>query len=129
MEPSEYAPLPREAHEYIDGQLSAEAERDFERRLERDPALKQRLAEVQAARRMLQSVALCEVPAGFDEGVYERLKYVDLARSAREKLVSARPPLWQRALQVGAGALAASVVLALVGLPGLSGPGQAPLDS
>lgn len=129
MEPSEYAPLPREAHAYIDGQLGAEAERDFERRLERDLALKQRLAEVQAARRMLQSVALCEVPAGFDEGVFERLKYVDLARSAREKLAAARTPLWQRALQVGLGALAASVVLALVGLPGVSNPNQSALDS
>ena len=35
MEPSEYTPLSREAHAFIDGLLDAEAERTFVRRMDR----------------------------------------------------------------------------------------------
>ena len=122
MEPSEYTPLPRESHEYVDGLLGSEAERDFERRLLGNPELKQRIDEMQAARKLLASVAMVDPPADFDAGVFERLKYVDLANSAREKLLQARTPIWQRFAQVAVGAVAASVALVLIGLPSTSTP-------
>ena len=127
MEPSEYTPLSREAHAFIDGLLDAEAERTFVRRMERDPALKQRVDEIQAARKMLSSVALIEPPADFDAGLRERLRYVDLAGQARERIGRVGAPLWQRFAQIAAGALAASVVLTIL-LPGASEPAPSPAN-
>ncbi|CAG0962780.1 hypothetical protein PLCT2_00853 [Planctomycetaceae bacterium] len=125
MEPSEYTPLSREAHAYIDGLLDAEAERTFVRRMDRDPDLKQRVDEVQAARRMLASVALIEPPTDFDAGLRERLRYVDLAGQARERIGRVGAPLWQRLAQIAAGALAASVILTVL-LPGAGEPAATP---
>lgn len=125
MEPSEYTPLPREAHAFIDGLLDSESERAFVRKLERDPALKQRVDEIQAARRMLAGVALIDPPADFDKGLRERLHFVDLSREARQRIGRAGSPVWQRLALIGAGALAASVVLTFM-LPGSQGPQSLP---
>lgn len=114
MNPAEYEPLCAEAHAFIDGLLDADAERAFIRRMERDDALRQRVEEIQAARSMLLSVALVEPPAGFDEALRQRLRLVDLAAQARERIGRAGAPLWQRAAQVAFGALAASVALVLI---------------
>ncbi len=128
MEPSEYTPLSREAHAYIDGLLDAETERAFVRRMERDPDLKQRVDEIQAARRMLASVALVEPPADFDAGLRERLRFADLAGQARARIGRVGSPLWQRVAQIAAGALAASIVLTVI-MPGTGEPVAAPSNA
>jgi hypothetical protein len=125
MEPSEYTPLPHEAHAFIDGLLDSESERAFVRKLERDPALKQRVDEIQAARRMLASVAQIDPPASFDKGLRERIRFVDLSSEARQRIGSARSPLWQRVALIGAGALAASIVLTIL-LPDAQSPASLP---
>lgn len=114
MNPAEYQPLPAEAHAYIDGLLDADGERAFLRRLEHDDALRQRVEEIQAARSMLQSVALVEPPVGFDEALRERLRRVDLAAQARERIGRGGVPIWQRAALVALGALAASVAVVVI---------------
>lgn len=123
MDPSEYTPLPREAHAFIDGLLDAEAERAFVRKMERDPSLKQRVDEIQAARTMLAQVALVEPPASFDAGLRERLRFADLAGQARARIGRGSTPLWQRFAQVAFGALAASVAIVVMmpGAPATSG--------
>ncbi|CAG0929895.1 hypothetical protein PLCT1_01175 [Planctomycetaceae bacterium] len=128
MEPSEYTPLPREAHAFIDGLLDSESERAFVRKMERDPSLKQRVDEIQAARRMLASVAMIEPPADFDKGLIERLRFVDLAGEARQRIGKAGSPLWQRIALIGAGALAASVVLTIM-LPNVNSPASLPVGN
>ena len=76
---------------------------------------------------MLSSVALIEPPADFDAGLRERLRYVDLAGQARERIGRVGAPLWQRFAQIAAGALAASVVLTIL-LPGASEPVPTPAN-
>jgi hypothetical protein len=125
MEPSEYTPLPHEAHAFINGLLDSESERAFVRKLERDPALKQRVDEIQAARRMLGSVAQMDPPASFDKGLRERIRFVDLSSEARQRIGSVRSPLWQRVAFIAAGAIAASVVLTIL-LPDANTPASLP---
>ena len=123
MQPSDYQPLPREAHAFIDGLLSAEAEQAFRRRLEKNQDLQGRVDELRRARNLLHDLPMATPPANFDEGVFSRIKATEIAHKARKRISSAPVPLWQHIVQVGAGAAAAVLVLSLTGLlPGASVP-------
>ncbi|MCC6574653.1 MAG: hypothetical protein IT462_12795 [Planctomycetes bacterium] len=119
MEPADYIPLSSDAHAFINGTLSAEQERDFERRMSADGELKHRVAEVQAARKLLSDVAMVDPPADFDDKLRARIRRVEMARSALAGVRQAPMALWQRAAMVGGGAIAAALVFAVVGMPGV----------
>ena len=121
MKPSEYQPFAPEVHEYVDGNMSADAERDFERKLERNPELKKQVESLQHALELLGSVPVVEPKAGFDERVIGRIREEELADRARNQISKAPVPLWQHAVQIGIGAAAAALILAMVGMPGLFG--------
>ncbi|MBE7490262.1 MAG: hypothetical protein HS108_00655 [Planctomycetes bacterium] len=115
MQPDDYKPLPPEAHAFLDGSLGAEAEADFRRRLERDPALRDEVERLGAALNLLHTLPVKDPGPGFARRVLDRVRDVELADRARRRIRGARSPLWQHVAQVAAGAVAAAVVLALVG--------------
>jgi hypothetical protein len=119
MKPGEYQPLPPEAHDYVDGRLSSDDERAFERRVKADPKLAEQVATLRASIALLNATPQHEPPAGFDQRVLDRIRTEELAERARKRILPAPAPLWQSIVQVAAGAVAAAVVLALIGLPGV----------
>jgi hypothetical protein len=68
---------------------------------------------------MLRDLPAREPRPGFAERVVGRIREEDLAERARQRIVAAPVPLWKNAVQVAIGAIAASLVLAVVGMPGL----------
>jgi hypothetical protein len=119
MKPSDYQPFDADVHEYVDGRMTADAERDFERRLERNPELKQQVDGLRKALQALRELPVRQPAEGFDERVMARIRELELADRARQQIVSAPVPLWQHVVQVGLGAAAAALVFAIVGMPGL----------
>ena len=119
MEPAEYQPYPPELHDYVDGRMSAEAERDFERRLERNPSLKRQADALRSALQLLHELPVVEPRPGFDERVIGRIRETDLADRARKQIAGAPVPLWKHAVQIGVGAAAAALVFAMIGMPGM----------
>jgi hypothetical protein len=119
MKPSDYQPFAPEVHEYVDGRMTAEAERDFQRKLERNPELKQQVESLQHALELLGSVPVVQPKEGFDKRVIGRIREEELADRARGQISKAPVPLWQHAVQIGVGAAAAALILAMVGMPGL----------
>ena len=119
MKPSEYQPFAPEVHEYVDGQMTAENEREFERKLERNPELKKQVESLRRTIELLGSLPTHEPKPGFDERVIGRVREEELVGRARMQISSAPVPVWQHIVQVGLGAAAAALVLALVGVPGL----------
>jgi anti-sigma-K factor RskA len=119
MEPAEYQPLPPEVHDYVDGRLSADAERDFERRMNASAQLRTQVEQLRQAIEMLRDLPAREPRPGFAERVVGRIREEDLAERARQRIVAAPVPLWTNAVQVAIGAIAASLVLAVIGMPGL----------
>ncbi|MCA8911439.1 MAG: hypothetical protein KDB82_07025 [Planctomycetes bacterium] len=99
--------------------MSTEAERDFERKLERNPELKKQVEALQHAIELLGSVPVVEPKEGFDQRVIGRIREEELADRARSQINKAPVPLWQHAVQIGIGAAAAALILAMVGMPGL----------
>lgn len=119
MEPADYQPLPQEAHDFIEGRLGADDERAFRRRLERDENLRRQVERVRATMALLRGLPTKQPSEGFAERVLGRIRDGELIERARKRITSARTPLWQHIAQVGAGAVAAALVLAVVGVPGL----------
>lgn len=115
MQPDDYKPLPPEAHAFLDGTLNAEQEADFRRRLDRDETLRADVESVRAALSMLKSLPVKDPGPAFSRRVLGRVRESELIDRARRRIVGARAPLWQHVAQVAAGAVAAAVVLALVG--------------
>jgi hypothetical protein len=121
MEPSEYNPFAPEVHDYVDGRLSAEAERDFERRLQSNTELKGQVESLKRSIAALGALPVLEPKAGFSDRVIGRIREDELADRARKQIASAPVPLWQHVVQVGLGAAAAAVVFAVIGMPGMLG--------
>lgn len=121
MEPADYQPLPQEAHDFIEGRLGADAERDFRRRLERDENLRKQVERVRATVALLRGLPVKQPGEGFADRVLGRIRDGELVERARKRITAARTPLWQHIAQVGAGAVAAALVLAVVGVPGMFG--------
>ena len=118
MKPSEYQPFDPQVHEYVDGRMSADAERDFVRKLERNPELKKQVESLQKALELLHTLPVQEPKPGFDERVIGRIREEELADRARKQIASAPVPMWQHIVQVGLGAAAAALVFAIIGVPG-----------
>jgi hypothetical protein len=106
----------------VDGRLSADDERDFERRLERDPGLKNQVESIKRSIELLAKLPVLEPKEGFDDRVIGRVREEELANRARKQIIAAPVPLWQHVVQVGLGAAAAALVLAVIGVPGMFGP-------
>lgn len=119
MKPSEYQPFAPEVHDYVGGRMTAEAERDFTRKLERNSELKQQVESLRRSMELLGSLPMHEPKPGFDERVIGRIREAELVDRARAQLRIAPTPIWQHAVQIGLGAAAAALVLALVGMPGM----------
>lgn len=119
MEASEYQPFPPEIHEFVDGRMDAETERAFRRRMEGNAALAAQVEQLQGALKLLRELPVKAPPPDFDKRVIGRIREEELAERARGRILRAHTPLWQHAVQVGAGAVAAALVLAVVGVPGL----------
>lgn len=119
MEPSDYQPFDPQVHEYVDGRMSADGERDFERKLERNPELKKQVDSLRKALELLHALPVEQPKEGFDQRVIGRVREVELAERARKQIVSAPVPMWQHVVQVGLGAAAAALVFAVFGFPGL----------
>ncbi len=119
MDPGEYQPLPSEVHDFVDGRLSPADERDFQKRMAGNPKLKQQVHTLQGAIALLHALPTREPAAGFEQRVLGRIKTEELAERARRRIRTAPAPLWQHIAQVAAGAVAAAVVLAIVGVPGV----------
>lgn len=126
MKPGDYQPLPPEAHDYLDGRLALQDEEAFSRRLERDDDLRSRINELRTAREWLGNLADVAPPANFDQRVKERIRDSGLADKARARIQRTRTPVWTYVAQIGAGAVAASLVFALMGWP-LSGDDTEPV--
>ncbi len=119
MKPADYQPFPPEVHDFVDGRLSAEAERDFERRMAANPQLREQVESLRKAINLLRDLPPAAPAVDFDKKVIGRIREEELADRARRRIVASPRPLWQHAVQVAAGAMAASLVLALIGLPGV----------
>ena len=128
MEPSEYKPFAPEIHDYVGGRMSAEDEREFERRLAVNSELKGQVDQLRRALELLHSIPMQEPKPGFDERVIGRIREEDLAERARRQIASAPTPIWQHIVQVGLGAAAAALVLAVIGVPGMFEPEVDTLD-
>lgn len=115
MQPDEYKPLPAEAHAFLDGTLNAEQEADFRRKLDRDPALRADVEQLEAALGLLKAAPVKDPGPAFARKVLDRVRDEELAERARRRIAGARSPIWQHVAQVAAGAVAAAIVLALVG--------------
>lgn len=122
MKPSDYQPFDPQVHEYVDGRMSADAERDFARRIEASPELKRQVESLRKALELLHTLPADEPRPDFNERVIGRVREEELAERARKQIVSAPVPIWQHVVQVGLGAAAAALVFALVGVPGLFQP-------
>ncbi|MBZ0138130.1 MAG: hypothetical protein K8I27_17370 [Planctomycetes bacterium] len=122
MEPSDYQPFDPQLHDYVDGRMSADDERDFARKLERNPELKKQAEALGKALALLKTLPVLEPKAGFDDRVIGRVREEKLAERARSQIVSAPVPIWQHIVQVGLGAAAAALVLAVIGVPGMFAP-------
>jgi hypothetical protein len=129
MEPAEYKPFAPQVHEYVDGRLSADDERAFERRLERDPELKSQVESLKRSLDALAKLPVLEPKEGFDDRVIGRVREEELATRARKQIIAAPVPLWQHVVQVGLGAAAAALVLAVIGVPGMFGADPDDLES
>lgn len=119
MEPADYKPFAPEVHEYVDGRMSADAERDFERRLGANPELKRQVDALRRSIELLGDLPVQQPREGFDQRVIGRIREEELAERARKQIITAPMPLWQHVVHVGLGAAAAALVLAVVGLPGM----------
>jgi anti-sigma-K factor RskA len=119
MKPADYQPFPPEAHDFVDGRLSAEAERDFERRMAANPQLREQVEQLRKAITLLRDLPPAAPAIDFDKKVIGRIREEELADRARRRIMASPRPLWQHAVPVAIGAMAASLVLALIGLPGV----------
>ncbi|MCB9933323.1 MAG: hypothetical protein H6841_07875 [Planctomycetes bacterium] len=119
MQPADYKPFAPEVHEYVDGRMSAEAERDFERRLQANPELKRQVDALRRSIELLGNLPVQQPREGFDKRVFGRIREEELAERARKQIIAAPMPLWQHVVHVGLGAAAAALVFAIIGLPGL----------
>ncbi|MHC4839921.1 MAG: anti-sigma factor family protein [Planctomycetota bacterium] len=118
MEPSDYKPLHPEVHDYLDGKLSAEDERRFERRMDSNEELAEQVSNLRNAIAVLDTVRDYQIPEGFDERVIGRCREADLVENARSQIKPALGPFWQPLVHVAMGAVAAAIVVAVIGLPG-----------
>ncbi len=119
MEASEYQPFPPEIHDFVDGRMDAEAERSFRRRMESNAAIAEQVEQLRTAIKLLHEIPARQPPAGFDERLIGRIREEELADRARTRILPAPRPLWQHVVQVGVGAVAAAIVLAVTGVPGM----------
>ncbi|MBK8208166.1 MAG: hypothetical protein IPK87_15425 [Planctomycetes bacterium] len=119
MEASEYQPYPPEIHDFVDGRMDADAERAFRRRMETNAALAEQVEQLRHAIKLLHEIPAKQPPAGFDERLIGRIREEELADRARTRILPAPRPLWQHVVQVGIGAVAAALVLAVIGVPGM----------
>lgn len=119
MDPGDYQPLPSEVHDFVDGRLSPADERDLRARMAANPKLKAQVETLQGAIALLHGMPVREPAAGFEQRVLGRIKTDELAERARRRIKATPAPLWQHIAQVAAGAVAAAVVLAIIGVPGL----------
>jgi hypothetical protein len=119
MKPADYQPFPPEVHDFVDGRLSAEAERGFERRMAANPQLREQVDALRKAINLLRDLPPAAPAIDFDKKVIGRIREEELADRARRRIMASPRPIWQHAVQVGLGAMAASLVLALIGLPGV----------
>lgn len=117
MEPSDYKPMHPEVHDYVDGKLTADEERKFERRMDRDEELSAQVGNLQNALAMLDSVREYELPSDFNERIVGRCHEADLVERARSQIKPALSPFWQPLVHVAMGAVAAAIVVAVIGLP------------
>lgn len=115
MKPAEYNPFPPEVHDYVDGRMTSEQERDFERRMGANAELKKQVVSLRKALEMLRNMPVKQPPEGFDEKVVGRIREEELAERARKQIAMAPTPWWKHAVQVGVGAAAASVVFTMIG--------------
>jgi len=115
MQPDEYKPLPPEAHAFLDGTLKAEQEADFRRKLDRDESLRTEVEKLGAALDLLKTLPVKDPGVEFNKKVLARVRDNELAERARRRIRGARSPVWQHVAQVAAGAVAAAIVLALIG--------------
>jgi hypothetical protein len=118
MKPGDIEPFAPEVHDYVDGRMSSDDERDFTRRLRVDPVLRGQVEHLRAALKLLHDLPPCEPPVGFEERLRERLHHEDLAERARKRILPAPTPWWQPVVQIGAGGLAAAVLMLIIGVPG-----------
>lgn len=127
MKPEDYKPLPPQAHAFLDGTLDSEAEADFRRALDADPALRADVEELRDSLALLRAMPQQDPGPQFHERVMGRVRESELIDRARRRITGARAPIWQHVAQVAAGAVAAAVILALLGLPGREAPQALPL--
>lgn len=128
MEPADYKPFAPEVHEYVDGRMSAESERDFERRLAANPELKRQVDSLRRSIELLGNLPVQQPRDGFDQRVIGRIREEELAERARRQIIAAPMPLWQHVVHVGLGAAAAALVLAMIGVPGMFSGGSENLE-
>ncbi|MCA8913873.1 MAG: hypothetical protein KDB90_00575 [Planctomycetes bacterium] len=119
MEPSDYKPFSSDVHDYVGGRMSAEAERDFERKLSTNAELKSQVDLLRKSLDLLHTLPMQEPKEGFDQRVIGRIREEELADRARKQIAAAPAPMWQHIVQVGLGAAAAALVLAVIGVPGM----------
>lgn len=124
MKPADYKPFPPEVHEYVDGRLTSSDEREFERRMAGNEQLRGQVRSLQAALGLLHGLPVKDPGDSFDARVIGRVREEELAERARSQIIPAPTPLWKHVVQIGAGAMAAALVFALVGFPGLFGGGE-----
>ncbi|MCB9895085.1 MAG: hypothetical protein H6839_11595 [Planctomycetes bacterium] len=128
MEPADYKPFSADVHDYVGGRMSADAERDFERKLGNNAELKQQVDQLRKSLDLLHTLPMQEPKEGFDQRVIGRIREEELADRARRQIAAAPAPMWQHIVQVGLGAAAAALVLAVIGVPGMFQDGTDKLD-
>jgi hypothetical protein len=125
MKPGDTEHFAQDVHDYVDGRMSADDERDFKRRLNADPVLREQVESLRAALKVLHDLPPCTLPPGFEARLLERLRQEELAERARKRILPAPAPWWQPVVQIGIGAAAAAVLLLVIGVPGLRGVSDA----
>ncbi len=98
--------------------MSASDERHFERRMGLDPNLRSQVERLRGAIGMLRDLPRRDPAPAFNEKVIGRIREDELADNARQRILASGRTWWQRGVEVGFGAVAAALVVALVGLPG-----------
>ena len=123
MIPADPAEREAMAGEYVLGTLDAATARDFERAMERDPALREAVARWEAQLAPLQALAAPEAPP---PDLWSRIERT-LGRGDAPQPVVAKPGLWDRIWRgwaLGATAAAAGLASLLVLRPAPEAPGM-----
>jgi anti-sigma factor RsiW len=101
-------------HAYHDGELRGLARWRFERRLARDPAMRQQLEVLAETGRLLREAAAEAAAPDLWEAIRLRLPALDAQRAeAAEALAAPRSRLWALSPWVGVGVAAAALALAI----------------